>query len=287
MLYPRNLTLAALIVLVQNVSPFAVPLILRQQEVSSSSTVLWGSKMKHRAPAKIVQSTEYIQIEQPYADNAWKTMDVVKILQQGGVGVLPTDTGYGFVTPLTSQNDGNANKAGLERILRIKGLVNCKKPLSLLVADVRTIDEYCFGNKNTFKLFKKNLPGPYTFILPAKSSLPKQVIVDTKGNKHAWKRDTLGIRMPTDETLRYLQDDLLDGMPLLVTSVPHGDGEEEEFPGQRLVECLDANAKSWYDEVDFCVDAGPRPVDGSTIFDLSTGEPELLRQGLGDANLVF
>ena len=155
--------------------------------------------MKFRPPSKVSEQTEYIKVEADGSD-AWKTMDVVEIINRGGLGVVPTETGYGFVCSLDS-------KDGLERMLRIKDCHQCKKPMSLLCSDLQTIDNYCFGiDRRVFKILKKNLPGSYTFILPAKNSLPKQIIFDSKGNKHSWKRQTLGVRIPTDPVLRYLQD---------------------------------------------------------------------------------
>jgi tRNA threonylcarbamoyl adenosine modification protein (Sua5/YciO/YrdC/YwlC family) len=248
---------------------------------SNSSSRLWGNRMKFQPPPRVVSQTEYIEISRP--EDAWKTMDVVEILQQrGGLGVLPTDTGYGFVTPLES-------KEGLERLLRLKGLQSCKKPLSLLCSDLRTIDEYCFGiDKLVFKLLKKNLPGAYTFVLPAKTTLPKGIIVNDKGQKkHSWKRHTLGVRIPQDPILRYLQDELLDGMPLLISSLPTDDDDEDgKKQTKTMMNCLLDKEASWFDEVDFVVDAGPRPMDGSTIYDLTIrGEPTLVREGLGDLEL--
>ena len=155
--------------------------------------------------------------------------------------------------------------------------------MSLLCSDLSTIDEYCFGiNKLVFKILKKNLPGKYTFILPAKTSLPKSIIYDSKGNKHSWKRQTLGVRIPDDPVLRYLQDELLGGMPLLVSSVPVDEEEDEQ-----LIDCVVDPGASWCRDVDFIVDAGSRPYDGSTIFDLTTKEPELVREGLGDVELAI
>ncbi|CAB9502791.1 yrdC domain containing (E. coli) [Seminavis robusta] len=241
--------------------------------------------MKFQPPPRVVSQTEYISVSAD-GEDAWKTMDLVDILQRGGVGVLPTDTGYGFVTPLDS-------KQGLERLLRIKGIQDCKKPLSLLCSNLKTIDEFCFGiDKAAFKVLKKNLPGPYTFILPAKNTLPNGIVMDIKGGKHSWKRQTLGVRIPNDPVLRYLQDDLLDGMPLLVSSLPilGMDDDDDDFmtPSTQLIDCqVDMNA-SWCNQVDFVVDAGTRPYDGSTIFDLSAtrGEPILVREGLGELQLV-
>ena len=272
---------------------------------TSSTTQLFGKRMKYATPGKVVSSTQYIQVEKDGSD-AWKTMDIVEILQDlGGVGVLPTDTGYCFVTSLDS-------KLGIERLLRIKGLHQCKKSMSLLCSNIQSIDEYCFGiDKLNFKILKKNLPGPYTFILQAKTTLPKQIIFDHKGKKHSWKRQTLGVRMPDDPVLRYLQDELLLGMPLLVSSLPtmkekftndddydyddsddyddddEDDDEDWEKQRQQLIECSVDPGASWCNDVDFIVDAGSRPYDGSTIYDLTSKSagPILLREGLGKLEL--
>ena len=153
------------------------------------------------SPDRLVAESEYVKVQEDGSD-AWRCTDITDLLRRGGVGVLPTDTGYGFVTPIDS-------KAGLERILKIKGYEGCKKPLSLLVPDLATIDTYCLGiNKSTFKLLKKNLPGPYTFILPASSNLPKMMFLDSKGKKHSWDRKSLGVRIPEDQVLHYVQEEL-------------------------------------------------------------------------------
>lgn len=231
--------------------------------------------MKFRMPSKVSEQTEFIQVASDGQD-AWRTMDIVDILNRGGIGVLPTETGYGFVCSLNS-------KDGLERMLRIKGLHECKKPMSLLCSDLSTIDKYCFGiNRGIFKILKKNLPGPYTFILPAKNSLPKGIIFDSKGNKHSWKRQTLGVRIPTDPVLRYLQDELLDKTPLLISSLPI-----DEEKGRQILDCKVDPSDTWCNDVDFVVDAGNRPHDGATIFDMTTREPELVREGLGEIELVL
>jgi tRNA threonylcarbamoyl adenosine modification protein (Sua5/YciO/YrdC/YwlC family) len=240
--------------------------------------------MKNQTPTKIVAKTLYIEVAD--ATEAWKTMDIVEPLNRGGVGVIPTETGYVLATRLDS-------KAGVERLLRIKGMHECKKPLSLLCSNLATIDQYCVLYslpKQTFKILKKNLPGPYTFILSAKKTLPKGIVFDSKGSKHSWKRDTLGIRMPSDPILRYFQDELYQGEPLLVSSLPHDndDDEEEESNSFQHIITLQPDAP-WYDNVDFVVDAGPRPRDGSTIIDLTStnGEPELIREGLGTLTLTI
>eukprot|EP00546_Thalassionema_frauenfeldii_P015163 CAMPEP_0178917904 /NCGR_PEP_ID=MMETSP0786-20121207/13523_1 /TAXON_ID=186022 /ORGANISM="Thalassionema frauenfeldii, Strain CCMP 1798" /LENGTH=262 /DNA_ID=CAMNT_0020591541 /DNA_START=59 /DNA_END=847 /DNA_ORIENTATION=+ len=239
----------------------------------SYTTNLFGKRMKFDPPSRLVSNTIYIKVQEN-GDDAWRTMDAVEILQRGGVGIVPTDTGYGFVTPIDS-------KTGLERLLRIKGLHQCKKPMSLLCSDLSTINTYCYGiSKHLFRILKKNLPGSYTFILPAKTTLPNGIIFDSKGYKHSWKRQTLGVRIPNDPVLRYLQDDLLEKTPLLVSSLPLDEDE-----GKQLLNCSVDEDASWCKEVDFIIDGGHRPYDGSTVFDMTTNEPELLREGIGKVEL--
>ena len=246
-----------------------------------------GGRSKSKGiPDRLVEETLYIECEEDGSD-AWRCADVTNILRRGGVGCLPTDTGYGFVTPIDS-------KAGLERILKMKGYLGCKKPLSLLCHDLATIDQYCYGiDRRTFKILKSAFPGPYTIILPASSQLPKMMFLDNKGGKHSWARKSLGVRMPDDPVLRYVQEEL-SGTPLLVSSVPNEtfddldeeNEEEDDIIGvAQLQSCRIDYGSSWCQQVDFVVDGGERPVEGSTVYDL-TGEPTLLRQGLGGLNLV-
>ena len=252
----------------------------------SRLVALFGKRMKYQSPQKVVAKTLHIEVGDE--TEAWKTMDIVDALDKGGVGVLPTESGYALATRLDS-------KGGVERLLRIKGMHECKKPLSLLCSNLATIDQYCLLYslpKQTFKILKKNLPGSYTFILSAKNTLPKGMIFDSKGSKHSWKRDTIGVRMPSDPILRYFQDELYNGVPLLVSSLPHDDdddGDDEEHSTNTFQLITLHPDAAWWDSVDFVVDAGARPNDGSTVVDLTSpdGEPELLRQGLGALALTI
>ena len=247
-----------------------------------------GGKSKGGIPDRLVEETLYIECESDGSD-AWRCQAITDILRRGGVGCLPTDTGYGFVTTIDS-------KVGLERILKMKGYLGCKKPLSLLCNDLSTIDQYCYGiDKQTFKILKAAFPGPYTIILPASSQLPKMMFLDNKGGKHSWSRKSLGVRMPDDPVLRYVQEEL-GGTPLLVSSLPNDpnddlgeeDEDDDDFIGAaQLQSCRIDYGSNWCAQVDFVVDGGERPVEGSTIYDLTmTGEPKLLREGLGDLDLV-
>jgi tRNA threonylcarbamoyl adenosine modification protein (Sua5/YciO/YrdC/YwlC family) len=258
---------------VQPLKPTAIESTTRFVAPGGSSTCLFGQRMKNIPPQKIVSQTEFVQVNSDGSD-AWRTMSIVEILKSGGVGVLPTDTGYGFVTLLDS-------KKGVERLLRIKDLHEQKKPLSLLCKNLSVIDQYCvIVNKKVFKILKNNLPGPYTFILPSVST-NRGIIFDSKGHKHSWKRDTVGIRIPNDPVLRYIQDELLlDDTPLVVSSLHTDEEEDDSEPGQ-VIDCRVDVSASWCKDVDFIVDAGVRPYSGSTVFDMTGHEPIVVREGLG------
>ena len=272
-------------------------------------TPLFGKRTKNRPPSKVSTQTLHIQIEDGIQD-AWKTMEIVDLLDRGGVGVLPTESGYGLVTRL-DQTEGVERWVRL--VLQLSGGETTKAQpgahhlVSLLCSNLATIDEYCTLYslpKQTFKILKKNLPGPYTFVLttkPHSHALPKG-LSSLENGKHGPK--TLGIRMPHDPVLRYFQDELYDGVPLLVASLPPptdavADVEDTEDDGDDEASSI-ANSQMMYqlrtlhpddeywDAVDFVVDAGPRPMaDGSTVIDLThNGEPELVREGLGCMELA-
>eukprot|EP00980_Cylindrotheca_fusiformis_P025321 scaffold13478_cov132-Cylindrotheca_fusiformis.AAC.14 len=246
----------------------------RKPFIRSFGTSLFGSRMKFRAPPKVTEQTELIEVEADGQD-AWRTMDIVDILQRGGLGVLPTESGYGFVCLLESKN-------GLDRLLRIKDQHQCKQPLSLLCNDLSTIDKYCFGiDRSIFKILKKNLPGPYAFILLAKNVVPKSIIFDSRGTTKSLKRQTLAVRISTDPVIRYVQDELLGGVPLVISSLPVDEEDEVELLDYRL----DPDS-FWWNEVDFIVDAGARSQEGSTIYDMTNREPKLVGESLGDAALL-
>lgn len=211
-------------------------------------------------------TTDYYTILSDGSD-AWRADGAVDILSRGGCGVLPTDTGYAFVTRVTSRE-------GVERILRIKDPDGQKKPLSLICPSLSTVDTYTLGiDRNIFKLLKRKLPGPYTFILPASAELPKMIYKDGK----KWKRKTIGIRIPDDPCLDAFLSQ--SDEPLLCSSVPAtADGVQMICDAQR-------DGEAWCQQVDFIVDAGERPADGSTVWDLTEEEPVLVRAGLGGDQL--
>lgn len=206
---------------------------------------------------------DYVRLEEDGSDT-WRASGALDVIRSGGCGVIPTDTSYSFVTTVSS-------KEGVERILRLKGAANQKKPLSLLCRDLATIDEFALGiDKPIYKLLRSHLPGPYTFILRASPALPKVVYHD---GQRQWKRSEIGVRIPADAICTFLLEQLDE--PLLCSTVP-----TDEESGAQLV-CDLQLGETWCTSVDFVLDAGPRPLDGSTVYDLREEEPALVREGIG------
>jgi tRNA threonylcarbamoyl adenosine modification protein (Sua5/YciO/YrdC/YwlC family) len=235
---------------------------------------------KRKAPGGGKAEVAYTVLEEDGSD-VWRADDAVAAIRSGGVGVIPTDTGYSFITAVSS-------KEGVSRILKLKGVSNGRKPLSLLCRDLATIQEYALGiDKTKYKMLRSYLPGPYTFILRASPALPKMVYHD---GKRQWKRSEIGVRVPDDTVCAHLLEQLEE--PLLCSTVPLGyttDAEDDlrdevdVYPEAQVALFCDVAAigDTWCKEVDFVIDAGPRPSDGSTICDMREEEPVLLRQGIG------
>mmetsp|Transcript_30188 Transcript_30188/g.50494 ORF Transcript_30188/g.50494 Transcript_30188/m.50494 type:complete len:339 (+) Transcript_30188:48-1064(+) len=154
-----------------------------------------------------------IQIEDYYSDS-WKLEGVARILKDGGVGVIPTDTCYSFVTTIS-------NADGVKRLMKLKGMVG-KKPLSILCKDISMASTYTesIERKWVFKMLKTTLPGPYTYIMPSSKMVPKQVI-SGKTHQTRWRRKEIGVRIPDEPIVAGLFDDVFGlDEPLLCGSVP-------------------------------------------------------------------
>lgn len=183
---------------------------------------------------------------------------IIKILQDGGLIIYPTDTVYAIGCDAL-------NVKAVERICKIKNINPAKSNLSIICHDLSNISEYARVDNPTFKLMKKNLPGPFTFILNTTSSLPKIY----KNKK------TVGIRIPDNNIIRELVLNL--GNPILTTSVKDDADEVLEYitdPG--LIH------EAFQDIVDIVIDGGYGGVEASTIVDCTGEEPEIIRQGKGE-----
>jgi tRNA threonylcarbamoyl adenosine modification protein (Sua5/YciO/YrdC/YwlC family) len=185
---------------------------------------------------------------------------VVSVLRDGGIVVYPTDTLYGMGCDAL-------NVRAVEKICDLKGINPQKSNLSIICNDLSAISEYARVDTPTFKLMKRNLPGPFTFILPTTSSLPKIY----KNKK------TVGIRIPDNPIIREIARVL--GNPVLSTSVKD-EGEEVEYTTDpELIH------EKWSDIVDVVIDGGFGGIEPSTVVDCTSDEPEIVRQGKGVLNL--
>lgn len=181
--------------------------------------------------------------------------EVVDCLMDGGLIVYPTDTVYALGC------DAMNNQA-IERICALKEMKSAKTNLSIICSDISEVSQYAKFDNTQFRLMKSNLPGPFTFIFPAMSKLPKAF----KG------RRTVGIRIPANEIALRIVRTL--GRPILTTSVP-GDDEDYRCEPGLIAEALD-NA------VDIVIDAGRGALTPSTVVDCTGSEPEVTRQGKGE-----
>lgn len=173
-------------------------------------------------------------------------------LQAGDIMVYPTDTGYALGCLL-------GNKQGMERIRNIRELDN-SHDFSLICADLSHLSDYALVDNQAFRLIKKHIPGPYTFILPATKAVPKAFMQE--------KKATVGIRVPDSLLLKTLLE--LTGQPLVSVTLPLTEPYEiKETLGKQL---------------DFFIDTGTGGHVPSSIIDLTGSTPSVIREGLGDTS---
>lgn len=183
---------------------------------------------------------------------------VIDVLEKGGVIGYPTDTVYGVGCDLFQQE-------AIRKIYRLKKMEG-KKPLSFICADLKDISRYAYVSNYAYKMMKKLLPGPYTFILKATKLVPKIAMT---------KQNTVGIRIPDNKICLALVKEL--GHPIISTSVYRPDetlysdpAEIEERFGRQL---------------DLVVDGGVIVAEHSSIIDLTDEFPKVIRKGKGDVSL--
>ncbi len=179
---------------------------------------------------------------------------VASCLRDGGIVVYPTDTVYALGC------DAMNNQA-IERICALKDMKSAKTNLSIICADISEVAQYAKFDNTQFRLMKQYLPGPFTFIFPALSKLPKAF----KG------RRTVGIRIPQNEIALAIVREL--GHPILTTSIP-GSDEDYRCEPSLIAEAFDG-------QVDIVIDAGRGSDIPSTVVDCTEGEPMVTRQGAG------
>ena len=191
-------------------------------------------------------------------NNSQRDLDrIVQTLEDGGIIIYPTDTMYAIGCHALKER-------AIERICKLKGIDPRKNSLSIICTNLSNISEYAKVDNHTFKLMKRNLPGPFTFILNSGSRLPKIFK----------NRKEVGIRIPDHAAIREICQ-LLDA-PILTTTLPLSDGEDIEYiTNPELIE-----EKFGY-EVDLIINGGIGGMEPSTIVNCTEGEAEIIRQGKG------
>ncbi|WP_460218598.1 L-threonylcarbamoyladenylate synthase [Psychroserpens sp. MEBiC05023] len=186
---------------------------------------------------------------------------VVDVLKRGGLIIYPTDTVYGLGCDIT-------NIKALEKIARIKGVKLEKSNFSFICEDLSNLSDYVKQiDTTTFKILKRALPGPYTFILPGSKSLP-----------HPFKKKkTVGIRVPDNAIALEIVNQL--GNPIISTSIRDDDYVVEYTTDPELI------LEKWDNLVDLVIDAGYGGNEASTVIDLSEDEPFIVREGKGSLEI--
>jgi tRNA threonylcarbamoyl adenosine modification protein (Sua5/YciO/YrdC/YwlC family) len=183
---------------------------------------------------------------------------VVEVLEEGGIIVYPTDTVYAMGC------DIKAHKA-IEKIAQLKGLNPLNPDMSLIFHDMSQLSEYTIIRDNAvFKLLKRNLPGPFTFIVQANNQIPKLF-------KN--KKKTIGIRIPDNCIVLELVKEL--GRPIMTTSIHDPDAVIEYTTDPELI------YEKYRDFAEIVIDGGYGKNEASTIVDCTSQEIKVIRQGLG------
>lgn len=187
----------------------------------------------------------------PENPNPCQVREVVSILSSGGVIAYPTDTVYAFGCSMGSPK-------AIEKLRELKGKKQTE--MSIICSDLSHLSDYAKVDNTTFRILKRNLPGPFTFILNATGKTPDKVLENRK---------TIGIRIPNNEITLAIVREL--GVPLVTTSIR--DDEQEYLTDPELIE-------EKYTQLQAVVDGGYGEVIASTVVDCTDGEPVIIREGI-------
>ncbi len=188
---------------------------------------------------------------------------IVQCLEDGGVIIYPTDTVYGIGCSIFKPK-------AVERISQIKGIPLNKANFSLICNNLSDLSTYAKPlNNNIYRAMKKCLPGPYTFIIPASGNVPKLFMS---------KKKTVGIRVPDNSIIQTIVAEL--GHPIMSTSIEIDNETIEYTVDPELIH------EKYGNIVDIVVDGGYGDVQGSTIFDCTGEEIEVIREGKGDIEFL-
>ena len=178
----------------------------------------------------------------------------VETLERDGVIIYPTDSVYAFGCSIRSAK-------GAEQLQRLRGKRDSEP--AIVFADLAQVAEYCRVDNAAFRILRRNLPGPFTFILPASSRIPARVI---------GKRKTIGARIPAHPVARAIVEML--GAPMITASV-YDDETTEYTTDPELIH------ERYGRTVELVIDGGIGETAPTTVVDLSQGEPTILREGKG------
>lgn len=193
--------------------------------------------------------------------NPRQVAQVVEVLKQGGLIIYPTDTVYGLGCDIN-------NTKALQRLAQIKGVKVDKAHFSFICHDLSNLSDYVKHIDNsTFKVLKRALPGPYTFILPGAKTLPSAFK----------KKKTVGIRVPDNAIVLDIIEEL--GNPIVSISIRDSDEIVEYTTDPELI------YENWKDRVDLIIDGGYGGNEPSTIIDFSSVEPTVIREGKGSLDI--
>jgi tRNA threonylcarbamoyl adenosine modification protein (Sua5/YciO/YrdC/YwlC family) len=181
---------------------------------------------------------------------------IVDIINDGGIIIYPTDTMYAI-------GCHGLKERSIEKICKLKNIDPRKNNLSIICYDLSKISEYAKVDNATFKVMRRNLPGPFTFILNTSNNLPKIFR----------NRKEVGIRVPNNNIIREIVNAL--DAPIMTTTLPIGDDEIEYITNPELIE------EKFGDDADIIVDGGIGGIEPSTVINCTNGEFEIIRQGKG------
>lgn len=190
--------------------------------------------------------------------NTRDILKVVEVLRDGGVVIYPTDTIYAIGCDIN-------NVKAVQRVCQLKGVKPEKANFSMICRDLSNIATYAKVNNEVFKVMKRNLPGPFTFVLPATNKLPNVMMN---------KRKTIGIRIPDNFIVMSVIEEL--GAPLLTTSVKADDEIVEYMTDPELIH------EKYGKLVDLVIDGGYGKNVASTVVDCTDSEMSIIRQGIGE-----
>ena len=178
---------------------------------------------------------------------------VVEALERDGIVIYPTDSVYAFGCSLRSAK-------AVERLRRLRGRSDA--PLTVVFHDIAQVAEYCRVDNAVFRILKRNLPGPFTFLLPASSRVPDKALE---------RRRTIGIRIPAHPVARAVVEAL--GCPMITASVKDDDEVVEYTTDPELIE------ERYGRDVSLVIDGGMGDNVPTTVVDLTGDEPEIVREG--------